>query len=161
MPRIAGVDIANDKPIKIALTNIYGVGRAKARQLVEQANIDPNTNAKDLKGDQIQILANLVEKIPTEGDLRKQIRDNIQRLKRTGSYRGDRHQKGLPVRGQRTRTNARTKRGKRKTVGAMTKDVRQKMETRRPPGATVEPEKEKKAPSKAKSETKSETKSEE
>jgi len=136
MPRIAGVDIPNDKPIKIALTDIYGVGRAKALKLVEQANIDPNQRAQDLEGDQIQILANLIDKFPTEGDLKKKVRDNIQRLKRTGTYRGDRHQKNLPVRGQRTRTNARTKRGKRKTVGAMTKEVRQK--TGRQPGVTVE-----------------------
>ena len=144
MPRIAGVDIANDKPIKIALTDIFGVGRSRASKLVQQANIDPDTRAKDLKGDQIQILANLIDKTPTEGDLKKQIRDNIQRLKRTGSYRGDRHQSGLPVRGQRTRTNARTRRGKRKTVGAMTKEIRQKVGDKSTPKSESSEKKEKK-----------------
>lgn len=144
MPRIAGVDIANDKPIKVALTDIFGVGRSRALDLVKQAKIDPDIRAKDLKGDQIQILANLVDKTPTEGDLKKQIRDNIQRLKRTGSYRGDRHQSGLPVRGQRTRTNARTRRGKRKTVGAMTKEIRQKVGDKSAPKAESKEKKEKK-----------------
>lgn len=143
MPRISGVDIANNKPVKIALTNIYGIGRSRALNLLKQANIDPNTKAKDLKATQVKTLAGLIDKIPTEGDLKKQIRDNIQRLKRTGSYRGDRHQKGLPVRGQRTRTNARTGRGKRKTVGAMTKETRQK--TGQKPGATVSVKKEEKS----------------
>lgn len=129
MPRIAGVEIPTDKKIWVSLTRIYGVGKATAYQLLEVAKIDPNTLTKDVSGSQIQDLAKALEKMPTEGDLRQILRENIQRLKRIGSYRGLRHIMQLPARGQNTRTNARTRRGKRRTVGAMTKEMRQKLET--------------------------------
>ncbi len=128
MPRIAGVDIPNDKPIKISLTYIHGVGRVTASKILSELKINPDLKANKLTSSQIQSIANWLDRLPTEGDLRKIVRDNIQRLKRIGSYRGLRHMAGLPSRGQRTRTNARTIRGRRKTIGAMTKEMRQKME---------------------------------
>jgi small subunit ribosomal protein S13 len=128
MPRISGVDIPNEKPIKVSLTYVYGIGKNTALKLLKSANIDPNLRANKLTGTQIQSLVSLLDKTPVEGDLRKIVRDNIQRLKRIGSYRGMRHIAGLPTRGQRTRTNGRSSRGKRKTVGAMTKEMRQKLE---------------------------------
>lgn len=129
MPRIAGVDIPNDKPIKISLTYIYGVGHATAFKILSELKINPDLKANKLTNSQIQSIANWLDRLPTEGDLKKIVRDNIQRLKRIGSYRGLRHMAGLPSRGQRTRTNARSIRGRRKTIGAMTKEMRQKMET--------------------------------
>ncbi|OQA82620.1 MAG: 30S ribosomal protein S13 [Microgenomates group bacterium ADurb.Bin238] len=129
MPRIAGVDIPNDKPIKISLTYIYGVGHATASKILSELKINPDLKANKLTSSQIQSIANWLDRLPTEGDLKKIVRDNIQRLKRIGSYRGLRHMAGLPSRGQRTRTNGRSIRGRRKTIGAMTKEMRQKMET--------------------------------
>lgn len=129
MARLAGVDLPNTKKIIIALTYVHGIGRSAAAKLLKTANIDPHTKASELSGTQVQTLATLLEKMPVEGDLRKIVRENIQRLKRIGAYRGLRHHMGLPVRGQHTRTNARTRKGKRKTVGAMTKEMRTKLET--------------------------------
>jgi len=128
MPRISGVDIPNDKPIKVSLTYIYGIGKATATQILSELKIDPNLRASKLTGNQIQSIVARLDRVPTEGDLKKIVRDNIQRLKRIGAYRGLRHIAGLPVRGQRTRTNARSLRGRRKTIGSMTKEMRQKME---------------------------------
>ncbi len=127
MPRISGVDIPDNKRIEIALTYIYGIGRQNVTQILKEANIDPNTRAHQLTTDQTSRLQRIIEKINTEGNLRKLIRDNIERIKRIGTYRGVRHTQSLPVRGQRTRTNARTKRGRRITVGALTKDSAQKL----------------------------------
>jgi small subunit ribosomal protein S13 len=117
MPRILGVDIPNDKPTHISLRYIYGIGPSLALRLCEQANIDPQRRAKDLSDDEISRLATILDREYTvEGPLRRQIQQNIQRLRDIGCYRGIRHRRGLPVRGQRTRTNARTRKGPRKTV---------------------------------------------
>lgn len=117
MPRLLGVDIPNDKKTAISLTYLYGVGNKTARDLCHKAGIDPAKPARDLAEDEIGRLANLLEKDYTvEGPLRRQLNQNITRLRDIGSYRGLRHRRGLPVRGQRTRTNARTRKGPKKTV---------------------------------------------
>jgi small subunit ribosomal protein S13 len=117
MPRILGVDIPNDKPTHISLRYIYGIGATTALRLCRQTNIDPQRRAKDLSDDDISRLASLLDdEFVVEGQLRRQVQQNIARLKDIGSYRGLRHRRGLPVRGQRTRTNARTRKGPRKTV---------------------------------------------
>lgn len=117
--RIAGINLNNDKRMDIALTGVYGVGRSLSAQILKQAGIDSATRVKDLTPDEENRLRALIEKeLLVEGDLRREIAMNIKRLKDLGSYRGQRHIKKLPVRGQRTRTNARTKRGKRVTMGS-------------------------------------------
>ena len=128
MPRIAGVDIPEHKKIAYSLRSIYGVGLKLANDVVKDAQIDADKRARDLTPDEINRLQKLVERFNTEGDLRRMINENIDRLKRIKSYRGLRHAMGLPVRGQRTRSNGRTGRGKRKTVGAMTKEMAAKLE---------------------------------
>lgn len=122
MPRIAGIDIPDNKRTEIALTYIFGIGRTNVKNILEQANVDANKRAKDLTAEELNRLQRAIEQFPIEGTLREIIRDNIQRLKRVGSYRGMRHTANLPARGQRTRVNARTRRGKRRTVGAMKKE---------------------------------------
>jgi len=129
MPRITGIDIPNEKRIDIALTYIYGIGRAKSREILHKVKIDPTIKAKDLSSQQVLELSKIMTTFPVEGELRKIIRNNIERLKRIGTYRGLRHSMKLPLRGQRTRTNARTLKGARKTVGAMTKEARSKIES--------------------------------
>src|SRR5262249_35821739 len=119
MPRILGVDIPNDKPTHISLRYIYGIGPTLALRLCEQARVDPQRRAKELSDEEIARLANILdrdENSTVEGPLRRQIQQNIARLRDIGSYRGIRHRRSLPVRGQRTRTNARTRKGPRKTV---------------------------------------------
>src|ERR1700719_3795252 len=117
MPRILGVDIPNDKPTHISLRYIYGIGPSLALRICEQARVDPQSRAKELTDDEISRIAGLLDRDYTvEGPLRRQIQQNIQRLKDIQSYRGFRHRRSLPVRGQRTRTNARTRKGPRKTV---------------------------------------------
>ena len=117
MPRILGVDLPNDKPTHISLRYIYGIGPTLALRLCEQAKVNPQRRAKELTDDEISLLANILDKDYTvEGPLRRQVQQNIARLKDIGSYRGLRHRRSLPVRGQRTRTNARTRKGPRKTV---------------------------------------------
>ena len=117
--RLAGINLENDKRIDMALTAIYGLGRSLSRQVLAQVKIDPATKVKDLTEAEEAKLRSLIEKeMLVEGDLRRDIAMNIKRLKDLGSYRGQRHIKKLPVRGQRTRTNARTKRGKRVTMGS-------------------------------------------
>jgi small subunit ribosomal protein S13 len=117
MPRILGVDIPNDKPTHISLRYIYGIGPSLALALCEQANVNPQRKAKELTDEDIARLAGILDREYTvEGPLRRQIQQNIARLKEISSYRGMRHRRGLPVRGQRTRTNARTRKGPRKTV---------------------------------------------
>jgi small subunit ribosomal protein S13 len=117
MPRIAGVDIPADKPIWISLTYIYGVGRTNSRQMLKEAGIDGGRRAKDLSEEELAKIIGLIDKgFLVEGALRRQIQQNIARLRDIGSYRGHRHRRALPVRGQRTRSNARTRKGPRKTV---------------------------------------------
>lgn len=128
MPRLAGIDIPDNKRTEVALTYIYGIGRHNVTNILKLANVNSNKRAKDLTPQEISRLQRIIERYNVEGNLRKQIRENIQRLKRIGSYRGMRHIANLPVRGQRTRVNARTKRGRRMTVGAMKKDEMAKVE---------------------------------
>ena len=125
MPRIVGVDIPKEKRIEIALGYIYGIGRALSNKILKIANVNPDKRAKDLTEEEIARLSSVIQKdYKVEGDLRREVSANIKRLIDVGSYRGLRHRRGLPVRGQRTRTNARTRKGPRKTVGV----VRQKVE---------------------------------
>lgn len=117
MPRIAGIDIPTDKRIVIALTYIYGVGKVLAKKILSDLKIDENLRAKDLQEDQSSALGAYIEKnFSIEGQLRRQEMQNIARMKSIGCYRGMRHKLGLPVRGQRTKTNARTRKGRKKTV---------------------------------------------
>jgi small subunit ribosomal protein S13 len=120
MPRIAGVNIPDQKQIKIALTYIYGIGQSLASKILAEAGIDPDRRAKDLTASEVKVLKEIIEKkYKTEGELRREIIMNIKRLKDIGAWRGLRHIRGLPARGQRTRTNTRTIRGNvRKTVGS-------------------------------------------
>ncbi len=120
MARISGVDLPKDKRVDIALTYLYGVGRTLALKLIEEAQVDPATRVKNLTEGEINKISTLIttREIKVEGDLRREIQSNIRRLIDIGSYRGFRHRRNLPARGQRTKTNARTRRGRRKTVGA-------------------------------------------
>lgn len=129
MPRIAGIDIPNEKRIDIALTYIFGIGDKVAKDILKQAKVEPNIRTKNLTSDEFKRIQSAIETLPTEGELRKIVRDNIETLKRIQSYRGLRHTMGLPVRGQRTRTNARTRKGKRKTIGAISKETATQTET--------------------------------
>jgi len=129
MPRISGIDIPAEKRTEVALTYIFGIGRHNVRAIMREARVNLDKRARDLTSNEIAALQRAMDKINTEGELRKKIHEDIQRLKRVGSYRGMRHSAGLPARGQRTRTNARTKRGKRKTVGALKKEDRIKEAT--------------------------------
>jgi small subunit ribosomal protein S13 len=122
MARIAGVDIPNDKRVAISLTYIYGVGRSTASKILMRAEINPNTRVKDLTEQEISRIREVLEgNYVVEGDLRRELSMNIKRLMDIGTYRGLRHRRGLPVRGQRTRTNARSRKGPRRTVGARRK----------------------------------------
>ena len=116
MPRILGVDVPKEKRIEIALTYLYGVGRTLSNRILKEAKISPDKRAKDLSEEEISYITNAIQKggYRVEGDLRRDISQNIKRLMDIGSWRGMRHKKGLPVRGQRTRTNARTRKGPRK-----------------------------------------------
>lgn len=116
MARIVGVDIPNDKPVGIALTHIYGIGRYTAELICEKAKVDFAIRVKDLTDDQLGAVRNAISHFKTEGDLRREVALNIKRLSEIGCYRGVRHRRGLPVRGQRTKTNARTRKGPRKTI---------------------------------------------
>ena len=127
MARIAGVDLPNEKRIEAALPYIFGVGPTLAKKIVADCNLDPNIRTKNLSEEQINKIARAVEKYKVEGDLRREIQGNIKRLQEIGSYRGVRHSKNLPVRGQRTRVNARTKRGKRITIGTVRKEIAERM----------------------------------
>ena len=122
MGRISGVDIPRDKRTVIALTYVYGIGRPSSVQILKQAEINGSTRVKDLTEDEIARIRSIIEKdYEVEGDLRRSINMNVKRLMDIGAYRGLRHRKGLPVRGQRTHTNARSRKGPRKTVGARSK----------------------------------------
>ena len=137
MARIAGIDLPNEKRIDVALPRVYGIGKFTGQKILAKVRIDPAIRVKNLTSEQINLLQKEVETIPVEGELKKIVRENIQTLKRIQSYRGLRHSMKLPVRGQRTRTNARTLKGKRKTVGAMTKEAREKMEGTAPAPAAA------------------------
>jgi len=115
MPRISGVDLPRNKRMEIALTYIFGIGRVTANKILEKANVDPGIRSDDLSDDQVKRIRDIInDEYKVEGPLRTEIQMNIKRLIDIGSYRGLRHKRGLPVRGQRTRTNARTRRGRRK-----------------------------------------------
>ena len=116
MARIAGVDIPNEKRIVVSLTYIYGIGNTTAKKICDAAGVSVDIRTKNLTDEQLTALRSEVAKYRTEGDLRREVALNIKRLTEIGCYRGIRHKKGLPVRGQRTRTNARTRQGKRKTI---------------------------------------------
>jgi len=127
--RILGITLPDDKRIEFGLTLIYGIGWARAKKILEATKIDPHKKIGSLSEEELRKITDFIEKnFKVEGDLREEINENIKRLKEINSYRGIRHIKGLPVRGQRTKSNARTKRGKRKTVGALRKEVWAKVE---------------------------------
>jgi small subunit ribosomal protein S13 len=129
MPRIAGIDLAPKKKVWIALTSIYGIGRSNVHELLRKANVIGDKQISELNAEEISRLQKVLDTAyEVEGTLRKDIRDNVERLKRIRSYRGLRHIAALPSRGQRTKTNARTRRGKRRTVGALSKELTQKLE---------------------------------
>ncbi|GAB4219051.1 MAG: 30S ribosomal protein S13 [Candidatus Microgenomates bacterium] len=129
MIRLFGVTLPDEKKIDYALTLIYGIGWSNVYQILKQANIDSTKKVKDLKEEDLKRITEVIEKNwKVEGDLREIINENIKRLKEIGSFRGIRHAKGLPVHGQRTKSNARTKKGKRKTVGALRKEAWAKLE---------------------------------
>jgi len=131
MVRIVGVNLPENKCIEYALTLIYGLSWSNVKEILTTVNIDRNKKVKDLLESEIKKIQNEIEKnYKVEGDLREVISENIKRLKDIGSYRGIRHARNLPVRGQRTRSNARTKRGKRKTVGALKKEDQVKLQER-------------------------------
>lgn len=117
--RIAGVDIPRDKRVEVALTYIYGIGRSRSRQILAATGINPDTRVRDLTEDElVRLRENIDQNYVIEGDLRREVQQNIKRLMDIGCYRGIRHRRGLPVRGQRTRTNARTRKGPRRQIGA-------------------------------------------
>lgn len=122
MARIAGVDLPRDKRVEVALTYIYGVGRSTAQKVLAQTGVNPDTRTRDLTEEEVSRLREAIEKnLVVEGDLRREVSLNIKRLMEIGCYRGLRHRRGLPVRGQRTKTNARTRKGPRRTVGVRRK----------------------------------------
>lgn len=124
MQRLMGVILPDEKRIDYALTLIHGIGWSRSKEVLAGAGVDEATRVKDLSEDQVKALTNFIDKrIKVEGELREERSENIKRLREIGSYRGMRHGMGLPSRGQRTRSNARTKRGKRRTVGALTKEA--------------------------------------
>ena len=125
MPKLMGIDIPGKKRIEYSLRYIYGIGLSRAQSIVKQANVDPNKRADDLSGEDITRITNILQKgYVLEGDLRREVSQNVRRLMSIGCYRGLRHRKGLPVRGQRTHTNARTRKGPRKTVGVVRGEAR-------------------------------------
>ena len=117
MARIAGVDLPREKRVEIGLTHIYGIGRASSVKILEKANVNPDTRVRDLTDEEVGRIRDAIdETVTVEGDLRREIAMNIKRLQEIGCYRGVRHRKGLPVRGQKTKTNARTRKGPKRTV---------------------------------------------
>lgn len=133
MARVSGVDLPAEKRLDIALTYIYGVGRTNVVNLLKEVQLPPERRVSTLTDEEVNRISKVIEKgYVVEGDLRRNVQDNIKRLIEIRSYRGIRHSKSLPVRGQRTRSNARTKRGKRVTIGAMKKDDRVKLDTAAP-----------------------------
>jgi len=123
MARIAGIELQDNWRVDFALTRIRGIGWSLSKSILSSLKIDPSKRLSDVSGEDLSKITSKLEEYPIEGELARTVRGNIARLQTIGSYRGIRHGKGLPVRGQRTRTNARTKRGKRKTVGAFKKEI--------------------------------------
>ena len=128
MARISGIDLPNNKRIETALTYLFGVGNTTAKKILAETKIDPNKRAKDLTDTELASIQSTIVslEIPVEGELRRTVSSNIRRLQEIGSYRGTRHKVGLPVRGQRTRSNSKTRKGKRKTVGGQKKKLAKK-----------------------------------
>jgi len=137
MARVAGVELPRDKRIDIALTYIFGIGPSSARRIMAESQVRSERRVRELNEEEVHRIQTAVSKYKVEGDLRREVASNIKRLIEIGCYRGTRHQKGLPVRGQRTRTNARTRKGPKKTVGVMRGKQRSeaKISTRAKPGA--------------------------
>lgn len=129
MPRIAGQDLPDHKKVPYALRYIFGVGPKIADEIIKKTKINPDKRSNELNSEEINRIQAALDQVMIEGDLRREINDNISRLKRIHAYRGLRHAAGLPVRGQRTRSNARTKRGAKKTIGALSKEAATKAET--------------------------------
>lgn len=123
MTRILGIEIPSDKRLEASLPYIYGVGPTLAKKIISSCKLNPDTRTKNLSEEDISIIQKELEKYQIEGDLRREIQSNIKRLQEIGTYRGSRHSKNLPVHGQRTRVNARTKRGKKMTIGTSRKDI--------------------------------------
>ncbi len=122
MARIAGVDLPRDKRVEIGLTYIYGIGRSSSNRILKEAGVDPDVRVRDLTDDDVRKISQVIDETQmVEGDLRREVSLNIKRLQEIGCYRGIRHRKGLPVRGQKTKTNARTRKGPRKTVAGKKK----------------------------------------
>ncbi|MHB1756075.1 MAG: 30S ribosomal protein S13 [Leptospirillum sp.] len=121
MARIVGIDLPKNKRVEIGLTYIYGIGRSTSQELLEKTQIDPNKRVKDLTDEETAKLREIIEALTVEGDLRRQVTQNIKRKMDIGCYAGLRHRRGLPVRGQRTKTNARTRKGPKKGIGAKKK----------------------------------------
>ena len=122
MPRILGIDLPKEKRIEASLPYIYGIGPTITRKILEEAKIDPNRRAKDLSDEEVSMITSIIQKkVRTKGDLRREVNQNIKRLIDIGCYRGMRHKKGLPARGQRTKTNARTRKGKKRVMSSMMK----------------------------------------
>ena len=122
MARIAGIDLPRDKRVEIGLTYIYGIGRVSSNKILEAAKVNPDTRCRDLTDDEVKAISEVIDgEYMVEGDLRREIALNIKRLQEIGCYRGIRHRKGLPVRGQKTKTNARTRKGPKKTVAGKKK----------------------------------------
>jgi len=143
--RIGGIQIPDQERVEVGLTRIYGIGSSNVKDLVKDAKLNPDKRVKDLSREEVGQIISSLERFRTEGDLRGEIRENIERLKAIRCYRGVRHILNLPVRGQRTRSNARTKRGKRKTVGALAKEIWSKLETSTETGEKTKNEETKKA----------------
>jgi small subunit ribosomal protein S13 len=139
MARLLGITLPDDKRIDYALTLLYGIGWKNVKKVLENSKIDAHKRVKEISEDEFKRINEVIEKsIKVEGELREEINENIKRLREIGSYRGFRHVKGLPARGQRTKSNARTKRGKRKTVGALRKEAWAKLESGKTGAATTE-----------------------
>lgn len=128
MPRLAGIDIPDHKKVRFSLRYLYGVGPSNVETILKESRVDGDKRARDLTTEEINRIQRVIDKIMVEGNLRRIINDNVDRLKRVKAYRGIRHMMGLPTRGQRTRSNGRTKRGARKTIGAMTKEMAAKLD---------------------------------
>lgn len=134
--RISGVDLPNEKRIEASLPYIFGIGHVLGKKIIAACGLDPNMRTKSLSQEDVNKLTREIEKYKIEGDLRREIQSNIKRLQEIGSYKGARHAKNLPARGQRTRTNARTKRGKRITIGTVRKEVVARVGTGAAPAAS-------------------------
>jgi len=134
--RIIGIEIPDNERIEVGLTRIFGIGKTNVKSLITIIKLDPNIRVKDLSRDDVANIMKALEEFKIEGDLKKEIRENIDRLKAIKSYRGIRHIVNLPVRGQRTKTNARTVKGKKKTVGSLTKEAWAKIEAQQKAAST-------------------------